>query len=306
MYRIFAAFFFMLMLTSSAYAGSQVEIITRFNTVSANGQFPHEVAQLLNEMQDEYDFRVSFLPGAGGDAADLKAISMARSGQNVIIWNSTTAYSFNRFTNGNLYDRDNDVVPVYGFTSANFSIMVNPESKIKTFDDFIKMRREKNNVFFGTTVNGISNVFLNAVLEKSFGLSPAKHLEYVRPTDILKSVLIDESDYTIFSTNEMIGLKPIVTSNTKQVKGLPTGKEVGMEDFRFGSLTGATVPKEKKEFADKILPFLEKICVDPKFLSRVEKFGATSNCTNASDMKAKIQDEIHLIRKYEKDIVFKR
>jgi tripartite-type tricarboxylate transporter receptor subunit TctC len=305
MIRLITAFIAVLF-TINAYAASQVDILTRFNVSSASGQFAHDVAQRLNSMQTKYEFRAAYIPGAGGDAADLKAIAVARAGQDVLVWNSSTAYSFNRFTNGNVYDRDNDIVPVYAFTTVNFSIMVDPESSIKTFDDFLKFRREKDQAFFGTTVNVVANAFLNVVLEKTFNLKPAKHLEYARPFDIAKNVLTKEADYTIFSTNDVIGLRSLVTSNTERVNGMPTGKDVGMEDFRFGSLTGVSVPKERKAFADEILPLLMKICSDSNFVERVEKLGVTSNCRSAKEVREKIQDEINLVQKYEKDIVFKR
>jgi hypothetical protein len=49
-----------------------------------------------------------------------------------------------------------------------------------------------------------------------------------------------------------------------------------------------------------------KICSDSNFVERVEKLGVTSNCRSAKEVREKIQDEINLVQKYEKDIVFKR
>lgn len=298
------------MFATIANAASQVDMITIFNPSSASGIFAQEVVNRLNTMQSEYEFRASNLPGAAGDTAALKAIAVARTGQNVLLWHGASAYSYGKYVSANVnaYDRDKDLIPVQSFLGIGFNIMVHPESNINTIDDLVNEYRKKDNVYFGNTSTIAATILLNTVFVKKYNLKPPKELSYTKPYDTSKSILVKESDYTIFTTADVIGLKSLVTSSavrTKSLPNVPTGKEVGMDDFNYSSLSMVSVPKEKEDFGKKMVGLLNQICNDPTFIERIQKLEYDSKCYGREQIQKIIADDLAAIRKYEKDLVFR-
>jgi tripartite-type tricarboxylate transporter receptor subunit TctC len=291
-----------------AFAAQQVSIVTRFGASTASGRFTVELANMLNEMQKDYEFKVSVVTGANGEAADQRALLLARSGQPVLSWMGVSAFTFNRYIVGNTYDRDNDFIPLQGMTGVPFSLQVAPDSSIETFDDFIKYVKSKPVVYMGNTASSSSVNMLMVILKKSYNLNNIKELPYERPYDITRAMLVKEVEFTIFNPADVVGQKQLVTTSPERlykIRNVPTGKEVGMPDFNFISQTMIAVPKEQKEFGEKISPLLARICYDSRFLDLVEKNNYFSNCLGTNGIKQKMQEELALIEKYKDSMVFK-
>jgi tripartite-type tricarboxylate transporter receptor subunit TctC len=291
---------FALMIVTPAYAGQQVEIVTRFGPSTSSGRFAIEAMNMLNEMQKDYDFKVSVIIGANGEAADQRALVIGKK-QPILLWNSSSSYTFNRYFVGNTYDRDNDLIPLQGMAGVPFSIQVAPDSPIETYEDFIKFVKSKPVVYMGNTASSSSVNLLKAILIKTNKIDNIKDLVYEKPFDITRAVLTKEADFTIFNPADVVGLKQLVTSSpdrTFKYRNVPVGKEVNMPDFIYTSQTLVSVPKEQKEFGEKIQPLLAKICYDQRFSDVVEKSNYFSSCLGPNGMKKRIIDEMKLIEKY--------
>ena len=78
-----------------------------------------------------------------------------------------------------------------------------------------------------------------------------------------------------------------------------------MDDFNFTSTMHIAVPKEKIEFGMKFAQIMFTICHDPKFVEAVEKIGYDARCFSDEKLKGTIKAELDIIKKYEKDVVWK-
>jgi len=301
----------MLMLyTNAVYAAKQIDIYSMFSPGAAGTIIGYEVVNRLNAAQIEYEFRLVSLPGAAGDNAALKTIALARTGQDVLLWQGTSGYTFGKYVSAspNAYDRDNDLVPLVAFAGTPFHLMVEPESEIKTLANLIDSFRKKDVVYFGSTSTNPATPFLNAIFLKSNGLKASKDLNYTSPFDITKSVLGKESDYTVFSPTDVRGLRSLVMSGSVRSRlfpNVPTGKELGMNDFIFTSTMHIAVPKEKSEFGLKFTQLMLKACYDQQFADAVEKINYETKCLPTEKLKSTIREEAEMIKKYEKDVVWK-
>ena len=299
-----------MMVTNTAYAAKQIDVYSMFSPGAAGTIIGYEVVNRLNAAQTEYEFRLSSLPGAAGDIAALRVIALARAGQDVLIWQGTGSYTFGKYVSANInaYDRDNDLVPIASFAGTPFHLMVNPDSEIKTLADLVSQFNKKDVVYFGSTSTNPITPFLNAIFMKSSGVKPSKDLNYTTPFDITKSVLSKESEYTIFSPTDVRGLRSLVMSGSERSRlypNVPTGKELGMKDFVFTSTMQIAVPKEKSEFGLKFTQMMLQICYDQKFSDAIEKIGYETKCLFGDKLKSSIKEEALMIKKYEKDVVWK-
>lgn len=302
--------FFAMIYSNVAFATKQIDIYSMFSPGAAGTIIGIDIVNRMNAAQNEYEFRLATVPGAAGDNAALRTIAAARSGQDVLIWQGTSGYTFGKYAsaNPNAYDRDNDLVPIASFVGAQFHIMVEPQSEIKTLLELVNSFRNKDVVYFGSTSTNPVTPFLNVIFTKSNGFKLPKELNYTSPFDITKSVLGKESDYTIFSPSDVRGLKSLATSGTtrsKKYPDVPTGKELGMDDFTFTSTLQFAVPKEKTSFGMKFEKMLLQICQEPDFSLTAEKIGYEVKCMASGALRSSIRAESDLIKKYEKDVVWK-
>jgi hypothetical protein len=76
-----------------------------------------------------------------------------------------------------------------------------------------------------------------------------------------------------------------------------------MPDFAYVSTTTISVPKEKKEFAERLIPMLDMICKNPTFIERVEKLGYESKCFDNSKLMDSIAADTKQLQKYESYVV---
>ena len=296
--------------TNVAYAAKQIDIYSMFSPGAAGTIIGHEIVNRMNNVQNEYEFRLATVPGAAGDNAALRTIAAARAGQDVLIWQGTGSYTFGKYAsaNPNAYDRDNDLVPIASFVGTQFHIMVEPESEIKTLSELINNIKNKDVVYFGSTSTNPITPFLNAIFLKNSGLKPTKDLNYTSPFDITKSVLVKETNYTIFSPADVRGLKSLASSGatrSKKYPDVPTGKELGIDDFTFTSTLQFAVPKEKMAFGIKFEKMLLQICQESEFALSAEKIGYEVKCSSSEVLKSAIKAESAMIKKYEKDVVWK-
>lgn len=295
-------------LAAPALAAEPVEIVTRFGPSTVPYRFVTEAVRMLNESQKEYEFKATSVLGANGEAADQRALTFARNGSKILLWTATSSFTFNRYIVGNTYDRDKDIIPLLGMTSVAFALQVAPDSKLENFEDFINYARSKPVVYMGNTASSVSVNMMSAILKKNYGLTNIKELPYERPYDVARAVITGEVDFTIFNPADTLGLKQLVTSNdTRSYKhrNVPTGKEVGMNDFVFNSQSLIAVPKEQIEFGEKIKPLFAKICYDQRFEDVVEKNMYSTSCLGTNGIKKKIDEELTLIEKYKDSIKFK-
>lgn len=299
---------FLIALIPSLSIAKDVEVVTRYGATSTVGRILISIVDHINTNQSEFNFRINTIPGAGGEIADQKALELSKTNNNVLLFSPSSSFTFNRFTIGNTYDRDNDFIKFFAISSAPIAIQVNTKSNINNFTDLIDVLKQKDISYFSSTVTGASVIMFNKILLEKYQLKKVKNLKYRTPYDISRSILTGESDYTIFNLSD-ISLKPILLSSDTRLSeypDVPTGKEIGFDEFNFATLNLFSVPKEKKHLIDILLPMIEKACNDSKIQEMIKNLKYVAVCANSVFIEEKIKKELFFIEKYKNFIELRK
>ena len=221
----------MILFSTSVYAQKQqIEVVSRFDTSKTTAIVAMEFIRILNKTQTKFEFRFVALPGAAGEIADIRAISLTRSNIPTLVLGSTSSWALNRYTFGNTFDRDNDLVPLIGFGGVPFAIQVSPNSKIENLDQLVNSIRNKKESYHATTVSGSASNFFANVFIDYYQLSNVKHISYRLSSDMVYSIINNETDFAISNIADSLPLKSIAISSEERLSFLSntaTGKEIG-------------------------------------------------------------------------------
>ena len=291
------------MISSFAFAQKkQVEVISRFDSHQATSIVANELLKIVNKQQNEYEFRFSVLPGAGGETADQRAIVLAQSGQLSMVIGSSPSWGINRYTYGNTFDRDNDLVPILGMGGTPFAIQVAPNSGINTVDELVEKLRGKSEAFHGSTAASVASRFMANMFIDHYKLTNIKHITYRLPGDMIRGILGGEADFAVYNTADGHLLKSIAVTSDKRYVYLPdvaTGKEIGFPEFEYTTLTTISTPKENRATLEKIAPLFVKACKTEEIQALFEKIKQIPFCYNTEQSLVRIRSEIQLLKKYE-------
>ena len=290
------------MFSTPVFAKTTVEIVSRYDSHITSALVASEMVSILNKSQEKYEFRITPLPGASGEVADQRAMTLARSGQLVLVLGSSSTYGYNRFLFPNSFDRDKDLIPLIGMTGTPIAIQVNPKSNYNSVQDLVAHLKSKNEAFHAGTVSNSNTKFFDAIFRQNYDLTNVKQLSYRLSTDMMRSVLGNESDYAVYNYADNVGLKLLVVSTDERVPkfpDVPTGKEIGFPDFRFNTLNMISVPKENLEFGVSLVILLKKICLSEEMKAFVDKTPSIRYCYSAEEIKEKISQEMILLKKYQ-------
>jgi len=297
--------FLLLLIPNLVLANPKViEVVNRFDSHILTSMVFNEMIQIMNLSQNEYDFRVTVSPGAGGEIADKRAIALARNGQNVLVVSGSSSWAFNRYVYGNTFDRDNDLIPLIGVTGVPFAIQVNPESKINTVEELVSSVKSKQNSFHATTTASATSKFFGDLFIKNYNLN-TKQLSYRLSTDLVRGVLVGESDFVVYNYSDSPNLKILAVSTENRISSMlniPTGKEIGFPEFKYTTLVTFAVPKENKQFGENLIELMQKTCNSNRMKVFIDKTPMLLFCYDQETVKKVIQGEITLLEMH-KDLI---
>jgi tripartite-type tricarboxylate transporter receptor subunit TctC len=291
------------LISSVAFAQKQqIEVISRFDAHITTAVVANELLRIVNKMQDQFEFRMSAVPGAGGEPADRRAITLARSGQPTLVLGSSSTWAFNRYVFGNTFDRDKDIVPIIGMGGIPFAVQVNPDLGIDTVDQLVDRIRNKKEAFHATTsASSASRLFADLFIDH-YKLNNVKHISYRLSSDMIRGVLGKEADFTIYNYADSAALKVIAVSSIDRsplFPNAPTGKEIGFPDFRYNTIATLSTPKESLIHFAKIAPIFIDACKTVEMKTIFDKAKMMQFCYNTEKSMTRINDEIQLLKKYE-------
>jgi tripartite-type tricarboxylate transporter receptor subunit TctC len=175
MFRGFKIAAFLFLLAVPAYAQKPVEIVSGIPVVGSGGQIGLGIANILNDVQKEREYRFSAVQGAQGDTALLRAATLSRNGADIIYYGGISSVTFNRVQNPTPgFDRDNDFVLSYGIGKNVLGILVNPKAGIENVDDLVKFVKSKPKAYFATTLTAPASIMMNDIFMKKYGLTNIK------------------------------------------------------------------------------------------------------------------------------------
>ena len=300
MFRLLLLF---LMIPTLTFAQPVVQVISRYDAHVNGGIVASEYIRILNKIQDEYEFRLSIVPGAAGESADQKAVAIARQGQDVLVIGALSTWGLNGYTFPGTLDRDNDIVPLIAVEGFPNAILVDEKSPINTVEELLAKIRTKETVYHATTAGAGMGTFHAQLFVEKFGINNAKMITYRSSTDLIRGLIGGELDYAIYIASDIPGLKALATSASVRLPLYPNakiGSEIGFPEFTHSSLTTFGVPKERKEFGQRILHYLSKVCESDEIKALIERTRAPRYyCYNSNELKARIANERVLFNKYQ-------
>ena len=292
-----------------SWAAERVSIYNRMPLSSGMGLVGFELVKTMNLVQNKYEFTYDTIPGSQGEAADQRALTAGRSGQNVAVWGQTVNFSINPIKYVNTYDRDKDFLRIYAVTNSEVNVIVHPDSKINTMDDLAKYIKSKPTAYTASSVGSLGTILFDAVFRKEYNITNVKKLNYDSAATFTKAILGGEADYTVATAHDTPGLKAISTTLSKRHPNhpdVPTGLELGLKDFNYDSFHIIYVPKERKAFADELVTIVDAACKHPNVQNMIKKF-AWFYPACSSDQKmidAEIALERRLVEKYKDELIF--
>jgi tripartite-type tricarboxylate transporter receptor subunit TctC len=182
------------------------------------------------------------------------------------------------------------------------SLMIKDKT-VTSLEEFVKKIRSKDVTYFGATVSSNTGAMLNEIFVKQFGLeSKVKRINYANPQEILRAVLVGESDYTIFNPESMYAhLNMLVVANSSRPKAypnVPTGKEIGFIEFDYSAFSLLAIPKSNQKLYDNILASFMKACNSENVRTLIEKRNNMALCMTNQQIVEALKKERNLLVKY--------
>jgi tripartite-type tricarboxylate transporter receptor subunit TctC len=289
----------LLLMCSAALAETKkVDIVTRLGPTTAQYVYLNEFVRELNETQDEYEYRVSVVPGAQGETAFKRFVSInEEEKRDAILYSSQVTFSDPKYGN-----RMNDFNYVTTLSMSVASLMIKDKT-VTSLDEFVQKIRSKDVTYFGATVSSNTGAMLNEIFVKQFGLeSKVKRINYANPQEILRAILVGESDYTIFNPESMYAhLNMLVVANSSRPKAypnVPTGKEIGFIEFDYSAFSLLAIPKSNQKLYDNILASFMKACNSENVRTLIEKRNNMALCMTNQQIVEALKKERNLLVKY--------
>ena len=297
MIRVIAA----LLLMCSATLASEpkrVDIVTRLGPTTAQYVYLTEFVRELNETQNVYEYRVSVVPGAQGETAYKRVLSITdEEKRDAILYSSQVTFSDPK--HGNRIDTFNYVTTL---SMSVASLMIKDKS-VTNVDELVKRIREKEVTYFAATVSSNTGAMLNEIFLRRYGLeNKVKRINYPNPAEILRAVLVGESDYTIFNPETMHAhLNMLVVANSTRpaaYPNVPTGREIGFTDFDYSAFSLLAIPKSNQRLYDNVLASFMKACNSENIRSLIEKRNNMALCMTNQQIVEALRKERDLLIKY--------
>jgi len=284
-----------------------VDIYTSLPVVGSGGQIVVGITKVLNSVQNEREYRLGVVQGAQGDTSMLRALTEARNGRNVVLYNGVSTFTFNRITNKDSeFDRDKDFVISTSIGKNTYAIMVASDSDVKTIDQLVaKIKGSSKETFMATTLTAPGSIVLNDIFVKKYGIADkVKTINYKTSPEIKLAIENKEADYTVFTVPDMQNLNALVVSSPQRLSyfpNAPTANELGMKEFSLQSILVFALPKPNEKFKKIFEEDMKKVCASPDF-EPISKLRAPylSFCLTPEDSVATIQNEISLINTFYK------
>jgi putative tricarboxylic transport membrane protein len=301
MKTLFAAIGMIAMMTSAS-AKELVELTTRFTASTVIGQNIIQMVNVLNKVQDKYEFKYANISGAGGESAYSAGFEKAKSGTKIVFVSSISDFTFGKVEFPHRTWSENDLIFVSGLFRSPPAIFVAKDSPINTVDELVASIRKKPMGYISSNVNSRSNIYIGEQFIAHYKLDNVKALKYGPVPDIIASVVRGEADFTIFSVTDVPALKPIAIVSENRIESMPdlvTIKELGVKDATINTMSFISVPMQFPELARDVMDAMEKVCKDKEFLDivRARKYDISNMCMKGGDIRAITESEYKRISK---------
>lgn len=281
----------MFLIMSVSARAEEISIITRFPNGSVGHQVGFQFVKRLNSIQDRYNFTLRSIPGALGETADQRVLTLGRSGTKVVWFGPVTSFTLNRFEIGNTYDRDNDFFFIRSLQSTYQSLVVSKTSNIKTVAELVDHIRNKPKAFYGAQLEVGATKFLSNIFTRQFKINNVEMIKYKDIGEIVIALNNREIDYSIF-------IRPAVTDILTEIANTkPDQNSIPL--FVFETLSVFAVPKEIVSFGESLIPTFMSLCKDKEILELMTRIQYNETCYDNVSIRKRIKDEVEIAKEFQ-------
>jgi hypothetical protein len=288
------------MITNIAFA-KDIPVITRFDESTVAYQALSLYVKEMNISQQDYNFVIRIVPGALGENADLRSLSMGKEGEEHVLHSTLTSYTSNLEQFKNSWDREKSFIILKSFWVTTSILTVNPEEK--GYNNFVNNLKNKEKIYYGSLTQGGNRDTLAVVFLKHYNLeNKTKVIRYSSSSDLNRALLGKEVDFAISvpgSEGDTRGVLSSGENTNEKYKKIPTGKEIGIEDFYNETMSMFSVPATLPLFADKIKPIFGKMCNNQNMINFGQKVSSILTCRESDEIRKQITFENIWVKKYQ-------
>lgn len=291
-------------ISSTAIAAEPVEIITRYTLGTTPYLVAMEITNKLNQLQTTYEFKLSAVSGAAGESADQRAIALARNGQNVLLFTAKSSWTTNRYAVGMTFDRDNDLVPLYGVSGINQGLAVAKNKNINTVDELVAYIKSKPEAYVGYPQGSVGGQIYDQLFREKYNITNVKGIFY-SAKDMNLALQNGEMDYTFWSLSDLRDIKTLMIVGKNRLPDMmdvPTITELKITNSDTRSISLFAVPKERRTFGEGMISLIKQICNTTEIKDRINSLGITASCLDQKEVIDSINDENKVMEQY-KDMV---
>lgn len=252
-----------------------VRIVVAFSPAGAADILARSVGEAL-QRETKQAFVVDNRPGAGGNIGTDNAAKSAADGYTLLLGIDTT-FTVNPFIYKSMPFKTSDLRPVMLIASQGMMVAVNPQTKIKTLEQFLD-KGKKEGLTLSSAGYGTPGHLAAAILTAETG-AKVNHVPYKGNAPASTAILANEVDGGIISSSAMLGqvaagkVTPLAVTTSKRnplVPNIPTVGELGHKDLEQEVLFALWVPAATPEpLVQKIQTALEQAMKDPQLRERM-------------------------------------
>jgi tripartite-type tricarboxylate transporter receptor subunit TctC len=290
---------FSLFITQFALSKETIVVHSKYAVTETAHRQLQFVVNVLNKTSEKYNFRINMLNGAFGEASIRRSVVDSRSGVKNIIFTSVDVFTVNKelesvdknFT----YDKNKDYILLQGLSiTAHGLVSALPVENIGELVDTIK---NQNEFFYGYSANSVVTKMAIYAFLKHYNLTNGKPVTFKSQNDLHFSVLNKEVSLAVTTPEVLIASGHIrlllSTSRTKSTfhPNIPTGIELGVENFVYNPQTFFAIPKEFQNISKEIGEELRKVCLSEDYTNLAFSLQRTPSCLNPEELKIFIDEE---------------
>jgi len=252
-----------LLFSNATIAAENVEVIVPFGFSASSVRVLSTYVEELNKLQDKYNFKIAVSPGAKGENAVNRSVALSERN----IKNLLFIYP-EPFTRKQNFKID-DFYPIISFNTSFFVLSINQKHEANTVSEFVESLKKKNVIYLGDWTSATASQVLSRVFLKKYGLfEKTKTVTYKDNFDMKRGVINGEVDFAVFSSGLESGTKTILSSGAeskkiKEYANIPSGTDVGIDEFEMDSILFFAVPNNIRSFGEELHPLLTKMCGNP-------------------------------------------
>ena len=270
---IFSVVISLFCLTAIVHSKETIVVHSKYATTDTAYKQLQFVVNALNDASNKYNFRISILNGAFGEASIRRSIVDARSNVKNIIFTSVDVFTINKelenFDKNLLYNKNEDYILLQGLAmSAHGVVSALPFTNI---NDLVAHLKNQKEFFYGYSSNSIVTKMSMDAFIRHHQLQNGKPVIFRTQNELHFSVLNREVHFAVTTPDVLISSGDIrlllSTSRTRSpfYPDVPTGLELGISDFVYNPQTFFALPKEFSSMAKEIEQELRKICLSDEY-----------------------------------------